>query len=249
MTIFYLKNMIKTKTIKSKNKQSEDDEGNLLVKIIIRVLMICIFLGLFLFLPAGSLHYREAWIYILVLFVPAIFVIGYFYKKDPGFIGGRLLKRREKEESPRLIQNIFSVILFIGLLIPGFDFRFNWSDVPMPVMIVSDVLVLSGYLVIARVMEENRYASSIIEIRKEQKTIETGPYKIVRHPMYTGGMIFMLSTPLALGSYWAMIPFYVSTIVAIVLRIISEEKFLVANLPGYKEYCRKTKYRLIPLLW
>jgi len=132
--------------MKSKNIQPEDNEGNLLVKIIIRLLMILIFLGLVLFLPAGSLRYKEAWIFILIIYVPALFVIGYFYIKDPDFIGGRILKRREKEETPRLIQNIFSVILFIGLLIPGFDFRFNWSDVPMTVVIVSDLLVLSGYL-------------------------------------------------------------------------------------------------------
>jgi len=219
------------------------------VKIIIRLLMILIFLGLVLFLPAGSLRYKEAWIFILIIYVPALFVIGYFYIKDPDFIGGRILKRREKEETPRLIQNIFSVILFIGLLIPGFDFRFNWSDVPMTVVIVSDLLVLSGYLIIGRVMEENRYASSIIEIKNEQKIIVTGPYKIVRHPMYTGGMLLMLFTPLALGSYWAMIPFFISTFVAIVIRIIDEEKLLIANLPGYEDYCKKTKYRLIPFIW
>jgi len=235
--------------MKSKNIQPEDNEGNLLVKIIIRMLMILIFLGLVLFLPAGSLRYKEAWIFILIIYVPALFVIGYFYIKDPDFIGGRILKRREKEETPRLIQNIFSVILFIGLLIPGFDFRFNWSDVPMTVVIVSDLLVLSGYLIIGRVMEENRYASSIIEIKNEQKIIVTGPYKIVRHPMYTGGMLLMLFTPLALGSYWAMIPFFISTFVAIVIRIIDEEKLLIANLPGYEDYCKKTKYRLIPFIW
>jgi protein-S-isoprenylcysteine O-methyltransferase Ste14 len=109
--------------------------------------------------------------------------------------------------------------------------------------------VILGYLFIARLMEENRYASAIVEINKEQKVIETGPYKIVRHPMYTGGLIFLLFTPLASGSFWTLIPFSVFTIVPIVLRIVNEEKFLVANLPGYSEYCHMTKYRLIPLIW
>jgi len=231
------------------DKQSENVQSNLLTKIIFRVLLIFVFLGLLLFLTAGSLRYSEAWIYILVLLVPAIIVITYFYKKDPDFTGSRLLKRREKEQTHKLIQNIFSIVFLIGLLIPGFDFRFNWSDVPMPVVIVSDAIVFSGYLFIARVMEENRYATAIIEISKEQKVIETGPYRIIRHPMYTGGMIFLLFTPLALGSYWALIPFPVSTVVPIVLRIINEEKLLIANLPGHSEYCQKTKYRLIPYIW
>jgi protein-S-isoprenylcysteine O-methyltransferase Ste14 len=230
-------------------KRLENVKSNLSIKIIIRVLLLFVFLGLLLFLTAGSLKYAEAWIYIFVVFVPAIFVIAYFYRKDPDFIGSRLLKRREKEQMHKSIQNIFSIVFLIGLLIPGFDFRFGWSDVPMSVVIISDILVFLGYMIIARVMEENRYASAIIEISKEQKIIETGPYKIVRHPMYTGGLIFILFTPLALGSYWALIPFSVSTVLALILRIINEEKLLIANLPEYSEYCKKTKYRLIPFVW
>lgn len=219
------------------------------MKIVFRVLLLFVILGLLLFLTAGSLRYTEAWIYILVLFVPALFVIAYFYKKDPDFIVNRLFKRREKEPLHRSIQNIFSIVFLIGLLIPGFDFRFGWSHVPISVAIISDILVFLGYMLIARVMEENRYASAIIQISKEQKIIETGPYKIVRHPMYTGGLILILFTPLALGSYWALIPFSISTVLALILRIINEEKLLVANLPGYSEYCQKTKYRLIPFIW
>ena len=220
-----------------------------MIKIVIRITLIFVFPGLILFLTAGSIRYIEAWIYIAVLLVPAIFVISYFYKKDPDFIKGRLLKRREKEQMHRSVQNIFSIVFFIGLLLPGLDFRFDWSNVAMPVVIISDTLVFLSYLFIARVMEENRYASAIIEITEEQKIIETGPYRIVRHPMYTGGLIFILFTPLALGSYWALIPFSASTVLALILRIINEEKFLVANLPGYSDYCKKTKYRLIPFVW
>jgi protein-S-isoprenylcysteine O-methyltransferase Ste14 len=230
-------------------KSIENVKSNLLMKIVFRVLLILVFLGLLLFLTAGSLQYTEAWIYIFVVFVPAIFVITYFYKKDPNFIGSRILKRREKEQMHRSIQNIFSIVFLIGLLIPGFDFRFGWSNVPMSVVIISDILVFMGYMIIARVMEENRYASAIIEISKEQKIIKTGPYKIVRHPMYTGGLIFILFTPLALGSYWALIPFSIITVLPLILRIINEEKLLTANLPEYSEYCKKTKYRLIPFVW
>jgi len=240
---------IKLKMKQDNEKLLENSHSNLLMKIVIRVLLIFVFLGLLLFFTAGSLQYFEAWIYILVLFIPALFVIIYFYKNDPQFIGNRLLKRREKLKTHKSIQNIFSMVLLIGLLMPGFDFRFSWSDVPIPLVILSDAFVFLGYLLIARVMEENRYASAIIEINREQKVIETGPYKIIRHPMYTGGMIFLLFTPLALGSYWSLIPFSVGTIVPIILRIINEEKLLNANLPGYAAYCQKTKYRLIPFIW
>jgi protein-S-isoprenylcysteine O-methyltransferase Ste14 len=231
------------------NNPSDNIKTNSLLKIIVRVLMIFIFLGLLLFLTAGSANYNEAWIYILSLFLTGLFVIGYFYKKDPEFIGGRILKRREKEETSKSIQNILSIPIFIGLLIPGLDYRFGWSDVPLSLVIISVVFVLAGYMIIARVMEENRYASSIIEISNEQKVIESGPYKIIRHPMYTGGLLFTIFTPLALGSYWALISFSATSVLGIILRIINEEKFLKANLQGYDEYCRKTKYRLIPFLW
>jgi protein-S-isoprenylcysteine O-methyltransferase Ste14 len=236
--------------MKSNDKNRlENPKSNLLIKIIFRVLLILVFLGLLLFLTAGSIQYTEAWIYILVVFVPAIFVITYFYRKDPDFIGNRILKRRERQQMHRSIQNIFSIVFLIGLLIPGFDFRFGWSNVPVSLVIISDILIFLGYMIIARVMEENRYASAIIEISIDQRIIETGPYKIVRHPMYTGGLIFILFTPLALGSYWALIPFSISTFLALILRIINEEKLLINNFPGYSEYCQKTKYRLIPFIW
>lgn len=219
------------------------------MKIILRVLLIFLFLGLLFFLTAGSFRYTEAWIYIFVLLIPAIFVITYFYKKDPGFIGSRILERREKEQAHKSMQSIFSIVIFIGLLIPGFDFRYGWSDVPLSLVIISDAFVFLGYLLVARVMEENRYASAIIQIAEGQKIIETGPYKIVRHPMYTGGLIFILFTPLALGSYWALIPISISTFPPLIFRIINEEKLLIANLPDYSDYCKKTKYRLIPFIW
>jgi len=219
------------------------------MRIIIRVLLIFIFLGLLLFLTAGSLRYIEAWIYLLVLFIPALFVITYFYRKDPGFIGSRILVRREKEQMHKSMQSIFSMVIFIGLLIPGLDFRFGWSDVPLSLLIISDAFVFLGYLLVARVMEENRYASAIIQITEGQKIIETGPYKIVRHPMYTGGLIFIMFTPLALGSYWALIPISISTFPPLIFRIIKEEKLLTDNLQGYYDYCKKTKYRLIPFIW
>ncbi len=229
--------------------ESEKSTSNILLLIIIRLLLIIVFFSLILCLTAGTIRYTEAWIYILVLFVPAFIIIIWFYKKDPDFIAGRILKRREKEKTHRSIQDFFSIPLIIGILIPGFDLRYSWSGVPLYVVIIADLLVLLGYLIIVLSGKENRHATAIIQIEKDQKIIDTGPYRIVRHPMYTGGLLLMLFTPLALGSYWAMIPFFVCTISALVLRIVNEEKLLIANFPEYSDYCRKTKYRLIPFIW
>lgn len=129
----------------------EKSHRNTLSRIILRVLLIFIFLDLLLFLTAGSIRYTEAWIYTLVLLIPAFFVIAYFFKKDPDFIGSRILRRREKVQIHRSLQNIFSVVFLIGLIIPGFDFRYGWSNVPMPAVIISDTFVFLSYMLIARV--------------------------------------------------------------------------------------------------
>jgi protein-S-isoprenylcysteine O-methyltransferase Ste14 len=231
------------------NKPVENIHPKTVYKILFSVLLIFIFMGLLFFLPAGTLRYWEVWAYFLTLMIPAIFVIIYFLRKDPELLESRILKRREKEKIHKSIQNIFSLVFLIGFLVPGFDHRFHWSEVPFYIVIISDMFVLCGYLIIVRVMKENSFATAIIEKHKDQKVIETGPYKIVRHPMYTGGMIFIIFTPVALGSYWASIPFIILMPLVLVLRIIGEEKYLKANLPGYTEYCRKTKFHLIPLIW
>ena len=220
-----------------------------IIKIISRILLFFIFMGLFFFLSAGSLKYWEVWAYFITLIVPAIFVIAYFLRKDPGLLERRILRRREKEKEHKSIQNIFSIIFLAGLLIPGLDYRYQWSDVPYYIVLISDIFVLSGYFIVVRVMKENSFATAIVETQEGQKVIDTGPYKIVRHPMYAGGMIFFLFTPLALGSYWALIPFLLITPPALVLRIKGEEKLLRATLPGYSDYCQKTKYHLIPFIW
>jgi protein-S-isoprenylcysteine O-methyltransferase Ste14 len=220
----------------------------LAIKITIRILMFLIFSGLLLFSPAGSLKFWQVWVYYITILIPLLFTVLYYLKNDPEFLKQRSgRKEKEKEQIP--LQILFVFIFLIGFLISGFDFRFHWSNIPIFIIILSNLFVLLGYLVIIVTMKANRFASSIIETIEDQKVIDTGPYKIVRHPMYSGGLIFILFTPIALGSYWALIPFLVGISAWLVLRIINEEKYLINNLLGYKEYCKKTKYRLIPFIW
>ncbi len=204
-------------------------------------------MGLMLFLPAGSLYYWQAWIYCGVIFITMSFVVFYFLTKDPELLERRM-RLREKEEKQKTIQIFGSVIFFIGFIISGLDYRYHWSDVPVILVIAANAIVLSGYIFVFLVLRENSYASRIIEIEKGQKVITTGPYAIVRHPMYMGVLLMYLFTPLALGSYWASI-FFLPLFPLIVVRLLNEEEMLLRELPGYKEYCQKTRYRLIPFIW
>jgi len=211
------------------------------------VIMFNILLLLFL-LTAGSLRYWEAWVYCILFFLMMFSSFIYFLKRDMAFLKSRVLKRKEEIETQKSLQRVFSVLIVIGFIVPGLDYRFNLSNVPLYIVITADLFILFGFLLIFRVSQENSYASAIIETRENQKTIDTGPYRIVRHPMYAGDIIILLSTPIALGSFWAVIPF-LSAPLFFVLRIKGEEEYLKKNLPGYDEYCRRTKYRLIPYIW
>ena len=131
---------------------------------------------------------------------------------------------------------------------PALDHRFAWSHPPVAVEIAGDVLVAVGFFVVYRVFRENSFTAATIEVSTGQKVISTGPYAIVRHPMYAGALGMLLGTPLALGSWWGLLLMLPMTLV-IVLRLLAEEKFLATNLPGYVEYGRRVRYRLVPSIW
>jgi len=203
--------------------------------------------ALCLFVPAGSLAYWQGWLYLVVLFVPLAFVGRYFLKRDPGFLERRF-RMREKEIVQKRIQAVTGIIFFVGFLIPGLDYRYGWSQVPVGLVLAADLAVFLGYLLIFLVFRENSYAARTVEVEAGQRVVATGPYALVRHPMYLGVTVMFLATPLALGSWWAL-PVFLLLPPFLVLRIRNEEEVLVRELPGYPEYSRKVRYRLIPRVW
>jgi protein-S-isoprenylcysteine O-methyltransferase Ste14 len=219
-------------------------------KTLLGFIQLIIILGLCLLAPAWSFNYWQAWIYLFIFAASAALITVYLWKRDP-----KLLQRRvnagpgaEKEKSQMLIQ-LFAAIAFIStILLPSLDHHFSWSDVPLTIVIAGDVLVALGFLIIFIVFRENTFTAATIEVTAGQKVISTGPYAIVRHPMYSGALVMLFGTPLALGSWWGLFMLIPMTTI-IVWRLLEEEKFLFKNLQGYTEYCQKVRYHLMPFVW
>lgn len=203
-----------------------------------------------LFLLAWSVRYVEGWIFLALLGTLSAAMILYLERHDPALLERRLKAGPvdEKEPSQKRIQLITSIVGILIVAVPGLDHRWHWSNVPTSVIVLGFVGFAIGYLIVFLVFRENTYTSGIIEIAEGQKVISSGPYALVRHPMYSGANLCFLSMPLALGSWWALIPAILECVL-VGVRAVDEEKFLKANLPGYREYCEKVRYRLIPGVW
>jgi len=211
-----------------------------------------LFIGLpvLLFLPAWTLNYWQAWIFLAAYSLPVLAMTIYLMKNNP-----KLLERRisagpgsEKRMSQKILNFLISKALIVAVVIPAIDHRYAWSAVPSYVVAAGDVLVVLGHLIVFFVFKENTFASAIIEVETGQKVISSGPYALVRHPMYIGWLVTFSGTPLALGSWWGLFTIIPITLV-IVWRLLDEETFLAKNLPGYAEYLNRVRYRLVPFIW
>ncbi|MEA4908265.1 MAG: isoprenylcysteine carboxylmethyltransferase family protein [Chloroflexi bacterium] len=221
--------------------------GGLVRVVISRFVLAVILLMAAFFLPAGTFAYWQAWVYLAILFLPMFLVMVYLLQRDPGLLERRM-RTRERETQQNLIIKLSFIPFLAAFLLPGFDQRFGWSIVPGGLVILGGALVLAGYGIVFLVFRENRYASRVVEVEQEQQVIDSGPYALVRHPMYLGTLLMFVFSPLALGSYWAMLPALL-IVPVLVARIRNEESLLARDLPGYAEYMQKTPYRLVPGLW
>ncbi|MBV8138902.1 MAG: isoprenylcysteine carboxylmethyltransferase family protein [Deltaproteobacteria bacterium] len=215
-------------------------------KIWLETVAISVLVALALFVSAGTIDYWQAWTYLGVSAVSSVLVI-LFISKDPILLENRTRAGPTAEQ--RTIQKI--IVLCAGLpaiaafVVPGLDRRLGWSNVPWWLSILGDILIIVAMSMVFRVFKENSFGSATVEVAKGQRVISTGPYAVVRNPMYANAAVYFIGMSLALGSYWGLIASAL-TILGLVWRLFDEEKFLAKNLPGYAEYCAKVRWHLIP---
>jgi protein-S-isoprenylcysteine O-methyltransferase Ste14 len=207
-------------------------------------------MALLLFVPVGTLHDWQAWVYLSIFFGASSITTLDLMKRDPALLQRRMRggPTAETETTQKVIMFFASVGFIALLVVPALDHRFGWSVVPLAGVVAGDILVAMGFYVIFRVYRVNTFTAATIQVAADQRVISTGPYAIVRHPMYAGASLYVVGTPLALGSYWgllaaaAMLPF-------LIWRLVDEERLLARNLPGYTEYQQRVPHRLVPWMW
>lgn len=206
-----------------------------------------IIMGTLLFLPAGTLAYRGAWLFIALLFIPILVVGVVLLIKAPDLLRKRLaMKEREKEQQG--VVALSGLLLVASLVIAGLDYRFGWSHISSTIVTIAAVVLLVGYGLYAEVLRENAYLSRVVEVQEGQRVIDTGLYGIVRHPMYFAVSLLYLSIPIVLGSWWALL-LMPPCMFLLVLRIRNEEQVLHQGLSGYTDYTKRVRYRMIPFVW
>ena len=214
------------------------------------LLVLLVVMGAVLFVSAWTFNYWQAWVFLSVFALSSLAVTVYLMKNDP-----KLLERRmhggptaEKELSQKIIMSAASIGFAAILIVPALDHRWHWSAVPPYAVIAGNILIVLGWTVIFFVFRENTFTSATIEVVADQRVVSTGPYAVVRHPMYSGSLLYFLGIPIALGSWWGLLVGMLMMPV-FVLRLFDEEKLLARNLPGYSEYMVRVKYRLVPFVW
>jgi protein-S-isoprenylcysteine O-methyltransferase Ste14 len=204
-------------------------------------------IALFFFLPAGTWRYWQAWMWLATITLLMLATLYYLLKYDPILLERRMRMRERRNQQQKVIL-VSGIFLLLSFILPGFDQRYGWSQMPAWVAILGNLIVIAGYLLVVWVFKTNTYTSRIVEVETGQKVISNGPYAIVRHPMYVGAFLTYAFTPLALGSYWAFIPGLL-ILPVLIFRAIDEEKLLLRDLEGYREYTQRVKYRLLPGIW
>jgi len=219
----------------------------LILEAIGKVILGMVLVGLLIFLPAGTLSYANGWILMGILFVPMVIAGFVMLFRAPEFLKKRL-DGKEKRSAQKGVLAWSGLMFVVGFVVAGLDFRFGWSCVPGIVVGIAGALFLIAYGLYGEVMRENAYLSRTIQVEEGQKVVDTGLYSVVRHPMYMVTVVLFLSIPVVLGSWYALICFCIYPVL-IVIRLKDEEALLAKELPGYEDYMKKVKYRLIPFMW
>jgi protein-S-isoprenylcysteine O-methyltransferase Ste14 len=224
--------------------------NNLGARAFLAIIILTAVMGLLVFIPAGTIHYWEGWAYLSIFTGASVFTTLYLMITDRALLERRMKggPAAEKRPAQKLIMLVVSIGFLALLVVPGLDRRFGWSRVPIVVVVLGHLMVATGFFLIALVYRENTFTSATIEIAVNQKVISTGPYAIVRHPMYASASLYLFGTPLALGSYWDLLP-VAAMIPFLIWRIFDEERLLATELPGYIEYEKRVRYRLLPYVW
>lgn len=211
------------------------------------ILALAVVMALVLFGGAGTVAYRQAWAYLGVFIAAEILLTLYLMKADPTLLERRMRggPTAEPEPGQRIAMLVASVAFVAMLVVPALDRRFGWSHVPLFANVLGDVMTAVWFYICYLVFAVNAYSASTVETFKDQTVISTGPYAVVRHPMYAAGLLLFIGTPLALGSYWGLLAFVVAS-PALLWRLFDEERLLTASLPGYPEYLARVRWRLIP---
>lgn len=209
-----------------------------------------LFFGILLFVPAGTLHYPQAWVFIAVFTASSLVPSVYLAVRDPAALQRRLRAGPTAETRPVQKVLIIGTIAAVTamLVISALDHRFGWSSVPMTVVVIGLLLVALGLVLSQLVVIQNSFAAATITVEEGQPLVSTGLYGVVRHPMYVGALVMLAGTPLALDSYWGLLVVLVA-VPLLVVRIVDEERLLVERLAGYRDYTQKVRYRLVPGLW
>ena len=219
----------------------------LFVQAITKFLLGLVLLGVLLFLPAGTLHFKNAWILIAVLFIPMFAAGVLMMLKDPELLKKRL-SAKESEEEQKTVIALSGLMFIASFVVAGLNYRFGWMTMPSWIVWAAAIVFLLAYLMFGEVLRENSYLSRTIEVQEGQKVVDTGLYGIVRHPMYSATLFLFLAMPLILGS---PISFLISLayIPIIAKRMRNEEEVLEEGLEGYREYKQRVKYKVIPHIW
>ncbi|MBB3655484.1 protein-S-isoprenylcysteine O-methyltransferase Ste14 [Rhizobium sp. BK650] len=207
-------------------------------------------LAILVFLAAGTLAYWQGWLFLVHFAAWSAGTSIYFYYRDSALLEKRMRAgpAAETEPAQKRIQLFTSIVMIALILVSILDHRFGWSTVPAWAVIAGNLLIAAGFMFVVVVLRENSFASATIEVAEGQKVVSTGPYALVRHPMYAGVLPLASGIPLALGSWWGLV-IVPLILVGLILRLLDEEGHLRRDLPGYQDYCLEVRYRLVPGIW